>query len=610
MTTKQSTQQMPAGIWREYESGRRFKSGLGDNGLYEQNRRNERFFAGDQWHGAKCGGERPLVRYNVIKRIGDYKMAVIGANPLTVAFSADGIPNTVELSENAVQMRDHIRALQTNGSAPLLPTQNTEAASGEEVELMMRALSDYFTATANRVCLEEHKERVLRNAYISGTGFLYTYWDPDVQTGLYADVQRQTAITGDIAVETLDVENVYFGDPNTADVQKQPYIIIAQRKSVSELRAIAKRHGAKEDRLAAIRPDAEVGYMAGERALQEPIESRKATVLTKLWKVTENGHTTVKAVQVCKSAVIRSPWDLGVRLYPLAMFTWEDRKGCAYGDSEVTYLIPNQIAINRMITASVWAVMMMGIPMTVVNGDVVHEPVTNDPGQVLRVYGSAEDVASAVRYINPPNFSPKFDDITASLIQNTLSQSGANEAALGNMRPDNMSAIVAVREAATMPMQPIQNRFYRFIGQLARIWAEFWVMKYGARSLKMESEDGVWYMPFNGHRYRDLIISVKVDVGASTLWGEAQTVTTLDNLLSKGIITPVQYVSRLPHGVVPQQQGLLGELKQAASVMTPPEGEEATLPEGVLEALPESYRQQLAEMPDEEARALIERAIS
>ncbi len=550
-------------VWRAYENGRRFKAGLGEHGLYEQNRRNERFYVGDQWYGAKCGGDRPLVRHNVIRRIGDYKTAVIGAAPLSVVFSADGVPHTVELRGRAEDTRRQLRQAQVGGAA-LLPSVGRELSppDGDEVTLVMDALSDYFTATANRLSLDTVKEQVLRDAYVSGTGFLYTYWDPLAETGLYADAARTAVIRGDIAVETLDVENVYFGDPNKADVQSQPFILIAQRKSVKELRETAKAHRLPEEELRLIRPDSDTGYMAGDRAGEEPYESRKATVVTALWKETVGSATAVKAVQVCNGAVVRPPWELGVRCYPLAMFTWQHRKNCAYGDSEVTYLIPNQIAINRMITASVWAVMMMGIPMTVVNGDVVDEPVTNDPGQVLRVFGSAEDVASAVRYIDPPAFSPQFDSNIRSLIDNTLSQSGANEAALGDVRPDNASAIVAVREAATMPLQPLQNRFYHFVADVARIWAEFWVMKYGARSLKMEAEDGVWYLPFDGTRYRDLIISVKVNVGASTLWGEAQTIATLDNLLERGVLTPAQYVSRLPHGVIPDQQSLLREWKE------------------------------------------------
>ncbi len=553
-------------VWGEYESGRRFKSGLGENGMYEQNRRNERFFVGDQWHGAKCGGERPLVRHNVIKRIGDYKMAVIGASPVAVDYSAEGVPHMTDAGEEAAQLRENLREAQRHGAFPVPPVREEGACGSAEIDMVMNALSEYFTATANRLDFEEYKEQVLRDAYVAGTGFLYTYWDPSIRTGLYADASRRHAIVGDIAVEVLDVENVYFGDPNNADVQAQPYILIAQRKSVGELRRMAAANGMSEREQLAIRPDHELAYMAGDHALKEPYESQKATLITRLWKETHRGVTTVKAVQVCRGATVRPAWDLGIRLYPLAAFTWQHRKGCAYGDSEITYLIPNQIAINRMITASVWAVMMMGIPMTVVNGDVVQEAVTNDPGQVLRVYGSAEDVTSAVRYVEPPDFSPGFDTNIASLIENTLRQAGANDAALGDIRPDNTSAIMAVREAALMPLQPILNRFYRFVGDVARIWAEFWVMKYGARSLKIETEDGVWYMPFVADRYRDLIIRAKVNVGAATIWGETQTLATLDTLLEKEIITPVQYVSRLPRGIVPQQQSLLAEIKRAASV--------------------------------------------
>ncbi len=592
-----------AGVWEEYESGRRFKAGLGENGMYEQNRRNERFFVGDQWHGARCGGDRPLVRHNVIKRIGDYKTSIIDSNPLSVSFSAEGVPNTVDLMTSRTErLRGVIPETADNGY-PLPPQGQDAQVSGEEIETVMTALSEYFNAAANRLNLEDIKERVLRDAYISGTAVVYTYWDPEVQTGLYADVERQDAIKGDIAVETLDIENVYFGDPNSANLQSQPYILIAQRKSIKELRTMAKANGAPEEMIAAIRPDTEVAYMAGDRALGEPYESKKATLITRLWKEKGQNGVTVKAVQTCKTCVIRDEWDLGVRLYPLASFVWERRKGCAYGDSEVTYLIPNQIAINRMITASVWAVMMMGIPITVVNGDIVQEAVTNDPGQVLRVFGTAEEVQTAVKYVDPPQFSPQFDVNITSLINNTLSQSGANEAALGALTPDNASAIVAVREAATLPMQPVQNRFYRFIADMAKVWAEFWVMKYGARSLKMEAEDGVWYMPFDGNRYRDLLINVRVDVGASTLWGEAQTITTLDNLFAKGVITPVQYISRLPHGVIPQQHSLLRDLQSHAS------DEEAQTQE-VIASLPEDYRRQLAAMPPEEAQELISRAIS
>jgi len=269
--------------------------------------------------------------------------------------------------------------------------------------------------------------------------------------------------------------------------------------------------------------------------------------------------------------------------------------------------------------------------MTVVNGDVVTGELTNDPGQVLRVYGTAEDVMSAVRYVEPPQFSPRFNEYIQSLIANTLTQSGANDAALGDMRPENTSAIIAVREAATMPMQTVQNRFYSFVEDVARIWAEFWIAKYGKRSLKMEEEDDVWYMPFDGDRYRDLVVTAKIDVGATGLWSESQAIATLDNLLAVGVITPLQYLKRLPHGVVPNLEGLIREMQEAQGGAMPHDDVEtmaipqsATPPEpftqegqeeygvdmgGVLEMLSPENRELLTQMPREQQEALIRKAM-
>lgn len=595
----------PEQIFEEYEAGRTFKSGLGRKGLYEQGKINERFYVGDQWHGARCGNDRPLVRHNVIKRIGDYKMAVVASNPVTVNYSVEGVPNTVGISDRARDERDAF------AQGQISPQETMGLPPEEELAVTMTALSDYFKTAAERVKFDDLKEQALRNAYVSGTGVLYTYWDDKIRTGLYADESGTTPIQGDIACEVLDIENVYFGDPNLYDVQAQPYIIIAQRKSVADLQREARRNGRSEAEIDTIKPDRDTGYMAGDMAEDEPEDSRKATVLTKFWKEwAKDGTCKIMASVAVRGATIRYRWDTKLRLYPLAAFRWERRRNCAYGESEITYLIPNQIAINRMLTANVWAVMMLGMPLTIVNRDIVHQPITNDPGQVVEINGTGEDLANAMRYVNPPNFAPAFEQNITSLISNTLTQSGANDAALGDVRPDNTSAIVAVREAATMPMQTVQNRFYSFIEDVARVWAEMWVTMYGRRSLKIEDENGVWYMPFDGEKYRDLLISVKVDVGASTLWSEIQSVNTLDNLLSSQIITPKQYLERLPKGSVPNLSGLIREMQEAQraqeeAAMQAPEQQGIDV-QSIIDGLPPEYRQAFDSVPPEQQAAMLQ----
>ena len=595
----------PEQIFEEYETGRTFKSGLGRKGLYEQGKINERFYIGDQWHGARCGNDRPLVRHNVIKRIGDYKMAVVASNPVTVNYSVEGVPNTVGISDRARDERDAF------AQGQISPQETMGLPPEEELAVTMTAWSDYFKTTAERVKFDDLKEQALRNAYVSGTGVLYTYWDDKIRTGLYADESGTTPIQGDIACEVLDIENVYFGDPNLYDVQAQPYIIIAQRKSVADLQREARRNGRSEAEIDAIKPDRDTGYMAGDMAEDEPEDSRKATVLTKFWKEwAKDGTCKIMASVAVRGATIRYRWDTKLRLYPLAAFRWERRRNCAYGESEITYLIPNQIAINRMLTANVWAVMMLGMPLTIVNRDIVHQPITNDPGQVVEINGTGEDLANAMRYVNPPNFAPAFEQNITSLISNTLTQSGANDAALGDVRPDNTSAIVAVREAATMPMQTVQNRFYSFVEDVARVWAEMWVTMYGRRSLKIEDENGVWYMPFDGEKYRDLLISVKVDVGASTLWSEIQSVNTLDNLLASQIITPKQYLERLPKGSVPNLSGLIREMQEAQraqeeAAMQAPEQQGIDV-QSIIDGLPPEYRQAFDSVPPEQQAAMLQ----
>ncbi len=545
----------PGEIFGEYQKGSEYKSSIGARGIYEQTKMNERFFVGDQWHGVKCGASRPLVRRNIIKRIGEYKMSMITSSPIAVNYSADGVANTTELKETKQNI------LKAMKSGEYL---NKGASQPAEVSIIMSALSNYFKVTAERVKFDMKKEQALRNAYISGSGIAFTYWDDTIETGLYADLERTVPIKGDIAFEIIDVENVCFGDPNNDDVQSQPYIIIAQRRNVNDVRREARRNGIAESEVMKILPDGYYNYTnSGDLGENEPQESGRVTVFTKLYKeYDKKGNMSVKAVRVTEKAYIRRPWNVGIRLYPLAKMDWERRRSSAYGESEITYLIPNQIAINRALTASVWAMMMSGMPITVVNTDIVQSEITNNPGQIIKVAcASEQQLGNAIAHVNPPSFQAQYQNMINDLAGNTMSDSGANDAALGNLRPDNASAIVQVREAATVPMQTYINRFYGFIEDIARIWAEFWLQLYGNRSIKIEDESGTWYLPLQTEYYKNLPITAKIDVGAATLWSESVIISTLDQLLEKQLITFEQYLDRLPGGIVPNVTGLKKDLQ-------------------------------------------------
>lgn len=75
----------------------------------------------------------------------------------------------------------------------------------------------------------------MRNAAVDGDACIYTWFDPDVETG-------QTA-KGAIRTELLENTRVIFGNPNCREVQSQPYIIVSRRELVSAVKRRAEQFG-------------------------------------------------------------------------------------------------------------------------------------------------------------------------------------------------------------------------------------------------------------------------------------------------------------------------------------------------------------------------------
>jgi hypothetical protein len=190
------------------------------------------------------------------------------------------------------------------------------------------------------------------------------------------------------------------------------------------------------------------------------------------------------------------------------------------------------------------------------------------------------------------------------LSANTLGDSGANDAALGNLRPDNASAIIQMREAALQPMQVYQNRYYAFIEEIARIWADFWLKKYGKRSLKVVNRDGVNYMPFDAERYKNLILTARVDVGASTMWSESVVISTLNNLLEAQIITPRQFLERIPQGFVPKLTELIEDIRKQEEATTQVQDGKDRVLQQFAQQYPQEYAEYAKLSPEEQDKML------
>ena len=136
----------PVAVFSEYRRGTDFKAGIGSKGIFEQSKINERFYAGDHWHGAKCGNDRPLVRRNIIRRIADYKLSSIGSAPIAVNFSAEGVP---DCGVNPDERRAAYDAV-TSGNTGF---DSVGEADELEISIIMQFLTDYGQSTMERLRL-------------------------------------------------------------------------------------------------------------------------------------------------------------------------------------------------------------------------------------------------------------------------------------------------------------------------------------------------------------------------------------------------------------------------------------------------------------------------
>ena len=172
---------------------------------------------------------------------------------------------------------------------------------------------------------------------------------------------------------------------------------------------------------------------------------------------------------------------------------------------------------------------------------------------------------------------------------------GATSAALGETRPDNTSAIIALQRAASIPSEITKQNLYKSIEDLGRIYLDFMAAYYGKRKVQVSMPDvGSDILAFAGKDpeeletvlfdygiLNDMPMALKLDVGASSYWSEMASVQTLDNLLMQDKITIEEYLERIPDGYIPKRQELIASRKQAAQqqMMQPEEQSTGGTPE-------------------------------
>ena len=358
---------LPRDVWAEYQRGVDYNTAID---LYETVRVNRNFFLGKQWEGLHAP-DLPKPVMNIMKRVISYQTSMITSDDVGVSFT---------------------------------PFRKTRDA-----ELIASVFASEVERVLEQAKIKELHRDAIRNASVDGDACLYLYFDPEVETGQEAK--------GDIRCELLDNINVYFGNPYLNNAQKQPYIILAQRKTVREVKEEAKANGVPEAEYASITADRDPNQ--GEAGDDNDL----TTLLTKFWR--EEG--TVFAVKVTETVTVREKWDTGLTLYPIAWMPWETVRASYHGQASITGLIPNQIAINRLYAMLIRSVEMNAFPKLVYDSSKILQW-SNKVGEAIAVTGGGvtDAIATAVR---GADVSPQVMQVIESTVTMTRDFMGASDAA-------------------------------------------------------------------------------------------------------------------------------------------------------------------------------------
>ena len=454
-------------------------------GMYNDTDVNYRMYNGDQWHGLKVKGVEKI-QYNFIKPIVKYKVGNIMSNLFAINYSSENFENK-DFRQNAEKI------------CQLL---NKKAANIWEKDYMDLKL-----------------RLVVKDAAINDEGVIYSVLDE--KTHLPTN-------------EILNKVDVYYGNENDSDIQSQPYILVKQRKPVSEVQEMALLSGVPKNEILHIIGDMDNIEEAGESAKYE--KDNMCTVVTKYYK---HGGT-VHFSRATKFVELKKDTDTGLTYYPIAHLIWEEKKGCSRGEGEVRHLIPNQIETNKTAMRRAIAVKNTAYPQKVVNMDMVSNPSDIDKvGSTIKVKGGMAVSAN----VHPAQMSSDAHSLLNELISSTRELAGAGDIATGNVNPENASgrAILAIQQASEQPLTEHLEYVKSFIEDIARIWLD--IITVYNKTITLEDEVT---NPVTGEKQtvlkevlqdslKQLQASVKVNITPKGAFDKYAQEQSLENLLVAGM---------------------------------------------------------------------------
>ena len=521
-------------VWEDYEKGRQYNESIG---LYEAVQQCEDFYIGDQWKNCKAGDlDLPVI--NILKRVVNFFVSNLVSDDIGIHL--EKFPDI-------------------DGDKPTMDMLETQ-------------LDKIMEQTA----LKKLLRRFLRDAAVKGDGCVHLYFDVEDTDSV---VEGDTP--GAIKAERVPNYRVLFGNPQIAEVEAQPWVIIEYRKTLQQVREEAKEAGIAE--WESIQPD------EGEKGINTEHEHGKVTVLRRYWR--EKSTKTIWAMDICKQCILSPAHDTGYSLYPVVWMPWEEVENSYHGMSAVKALIPNQIFINKEYAMAMQHVKLLAFPKIAYNKAMLPNGYSNRVGEAIPVNGDPN--MAVAQGIKAPDMSGQVMAMIQQTISDTRDTMGASDASLGNVKPDNTSAIIATQKATSMPLELNRLAFNDSVENIVRICLDMMGVCYGVRQVIMsvevpgepsidpmtgamvpgEPQEVRQPVAFDFGTVKGLGLQLNVDIGESSYWSEIMQVQTLDSLVAHGIINdPVAYLDAIPDGYIKNKAELLKSVKKSMGMAAPAPG--------------------------------------
>lgn len=495
-----------------------------DKNYYDVIDTNIAFASGDQWRNVVADG-LPKPVFNIIKRVKQFKIASLKADNISISIQ----PMEYRPQTNDLRMQQKVK--------------DTDLANAEIKNVLENIKFDAKSRT------------LLADGFDTGDWCMHFYFDLDEQPFK----KTMPNVKGLIKAEIIDSTNVIFGNPNTRQVEKQPYIILVGRDLVSNLKEEAKKNGSKD--IDSIKGDSETEYQMGDNGKVENDAKgyEKALYIIKYYK--KDGK--IYANKSVRGTYIYKEKDTEFSYYPVVFNNWEEVKGSYHGRAETTGIIPNQIAINKMFAMVIYHLMLTAFPTGVYDADRI-EGWTNEIGAQIPVTNlNGESIRNVAGYLEPATMSTQIINAIELAMQYTKETLGVGDASLGNVTMNNATAIIAIQKSAAVPLENVKAAFYEFVEDCGKVIIDMMGTKYGIRPVVVTGPNNERTVEmFDFSQLKDMWLHVKTDVGNASYFSEVASVQTLDNLLNNGFIEFVEYLKRIPDEIIPNKQELITSIEQ------------------------------------------------